>query len=206
MKTTFEKLIGTGKRFSFHAMLGITAVFTFSLAAVALAQEVAEPLQDLDVAKLLSDVMGIVSQWKAGGALAGCIALVHVLVSLTKLKPLDPFFSKKAWIRPALSLFLGAALTFLTSLTTGGTLGAALLAGLLAGVGSMGFHELLNLFNKEKQAERAVGAAMTKLAKSDALTDSKAAALADQLKGIGGLPQSEKLAALAAFAKAHPPS
>lgn len=165
------------------------------------------PAADLDLMELVNGLMMVVTQWKTGGAVLGLMALVHFLVSLSKLKMVRPFFDKKRWLRPALALLLGFALAFLGTLATGGALLPALLHGAAVALGSMGFHELLNMFNAQKQAERAVAAKMAELAKSDGDVAAKTASLKEELDKLAAIPdEAERLKALAAWAKAHPPS
>lgn len=192
----------------FSAVRRNKAVLAFAILipVAAFAQEAAEQLQDLDLKQQLDALLSLIGQFKAGGPLLGSIALVHYLVQITKLKPLNPFFSKKFWIRPALALVSGALLAFLGTMASGGTAAAALLAALASGVGSMGLHELLNLFDKSKQAERAIASAMKKLASGDGEIGTKVAALKSELDTIAALPdEKSRLEALASWAKLHPP-
>lgn len=151
--------------------LGFIA-FIFCVPVLALAQASADPLVPPapDISSLLNDLMGTVSTWKAGGWIAGCVALVNLLVNMLKFPFIDNWLTKLNigwWLRPVLSVLLGIAAAVFANLLGGVGAGTAILIALLAGLSSTGFHELMTaLFNDRTRAERAAGAKLMDALKS----------------------------------------
>lgn len=172
------------------------------LAALAQAADPSQP----DFGQLFSQLAGVFGSWKTAGAIAGSIALVNLFVNLTKLGALDSFFNRKVWLRPLLAVVFGCVLTCLGAIASGQALPAALLAGVFAGLSSAGFHEFITAMNPSKQTERALGAQMGALAKSDGSIQVQVDAAKAHLDNLAALPDSaSRLAAMAAFAKSNPP-
>lgn len=101
-----------------------------------------------DFGALFTQFLQVLTDFKSAGLFLGAVALVNLLVNVTKLKALDKFFADKKWARAALALMLPAAAGFLMALSQGKSSWDALmaaLAGLGAGLGAMGMHETVQV-------------------------------------------------------------
>lgn len=176
------------------------AIMLFPLFAFAQAADTGT--QPPDIATLIQLALQVVADWRSAGAIAGCIALVNLLTNLTKLKAIDDFLGRKFWIRPLVSILLGAATAFLAALATGAPVLPALLAGVVAGLGGSGVHELVTVFNGRVQAERAAGAKLVEiLSVEDAKVTADAVELHKKLDELIAIPdQRTRLEALANWA------
>lgn len=194
------------KILNFPALALSIAMLPAHALAQAVGAEVDPNALPLDIVDLVNRTLAVFDSWKAGGAVAGLVSLTYLVVHLSKLKALAAFFNRKPWIRPLFSMVTGLALAVLGAVATGTAWHAAIIAGLIAGLTSSGFHELLNAFSASKQAERAIGAKMAELTKGDGEIETKISALKAELDVIVAMPtEKERLDALAAWAKAHPP-
>lgn len=184
------------------------AVFVIALPALALAAEPTNP----SIEQLLSELLGSIETWKASGWLAGSVAVVNLLVNALKFKPLADWLEKLKigwWLRPVISVVLGILAGVFSNLVGGASVGTAILIALLSGISSTGFHELMNaIFNKRIAAERAAGAKLVEIVKgSNGVAEAQVAGMAEELVAITKLTDpAAKVAALAAWANAHPVS
>lgn len=196
-------------RFTISTFLSLLAVVLF-LPAVALAQVVADPTVTFD--QLVQQVFGTVSTWKSAGWLAGCIALVNVLMNLFKWPVVADFLAKQKigwWLRPAIAVFLGIAGGVFANLVGGTGIGLSILIALVSGLGSTGFHELMTMWNTKTQAERGVGsliidAVTTTMQPATSTTEAvkdPLVELQNKLGTIAALPTEARLAALSELGK-----
>lgn len=95
----------------------------------------------MDQEQLLEQAFAIIKTWKEAGAIAGLIAVVAVLVQLSKLPKISKLIP--AIIRPWVAVGLGIIGGILTSVGTGTGLMQAVLSGVLAGLASTGLFEFL---------------------------------------------------------------
>lgn len=190
-------------------VFGIIA-FVIIFPIVAFAQTTVD-LSNVTIEDLLQQLLGSISTWKASGWIAGSVAVVNLLVNLTKYEPIDKWLSGLKigwWLRPALSLFFGILLAFLAKYAGGASVGAAILVALVSGIGSTGFHELISIFNERVRIERATGAKIYEMlvtAKESAQPELSAPnQLKIKLNDIASLPTSSaRLSALVEFAKSY---
>ena len=107
-----------------------------------------------DAGELLQGVGKVADDWKALGWLAGMIALVNLLLNFLRLRILDDYltYKKWKWLKPLGACLLGAALGGLSVFQTGASVPNSILAGVLAGMGSVGFHELMDKLRKRSEA------------------------------------------------------
>lgn len=193
---------------SFAAAL-VTFVVFFPV--VALAQAAAAGTASPDIGELIKQLLGTVEAWKAGGWIAGMVAVVNLLTNVLKFAPLADWLEKLKigwWLRPVISLVLGIAAAVFANLLGGVNAGTAVLIALLSGLSSTGFHELMTaLFNDRVKAERAAGAKLVEIIKTvDATATTATAPLAADLARIASQPSPDlRVAALVEWAKANPP-
>lgn len=189
-------------------------VFLFFVPVCSFAQvaQAATAVPAPDIGTLLNDLMGTVNTWKAGGWIAGCVALVNLLVNILKFPVVDGWLTKLNigwWLRPVLSVLLGILAAVFANLLGGVGAGTAVLIALLAGLSSTGFHELMTaLFNDRTRAERAAGAKLMDAMKG---ADSGAAAAIEpmvaKLAIIAQTPGADvRVKELAAWANANQPA
>lgn len=96
---------------------------------------------------IIAQLGSVVSSWDTLGTLAGMIAVVNLLVNLTKLKWLSDKVPAKA--RPWIALGLGALGGFLTALAASKSIPQAVVQGILNGMAAIGTHELMSqMINK----------------------------------------------------------
>lgn len=189
-------------------LFAIATLFVLLLPALALAAEPVNP----SIEQLLSEALGIVSTWQAGGWIIGCTAIVNLLVNVMKFKPIADWLEKLKigwWLRPVIAIVLGIIGGIFSSLVGGASPGTAILVALLAGVSSAGFHELMTaLFNKKTQAERAAGAKMLEIVKNvNGVGEAAVASMAAEMNVIAKITDpAAKAAALTAWANANPPA
>lgn len=107
------------------------------------------------VDEIVSDAGKVVNDWKAVGFIAGLIALVNLLMNLLKFGPVDEFFTSKkiTWVKPFISMGLGAVLGFLLSWQTGASLANSIVVGIMAGLGGTGVHQVVSKRKAEKRME-----------------------------------------------------
>lgn len=103
---------------------------------------------------LLASGSDVVNAWKMVGWMGGIIALIKMLIDGTKFGPIGAWIKKKGlkWLRPVLALAAAGFAGFVSSFQTGVDVWVSIVAGFGAGMGSVGFHELLEYFrgrNKE---------------------------------------------------------
>lgn len=105
------------------------------------------------VEELLKDGEKVVSDWRSLGAVAGLIAAINFLMNLTKMGTVGAYIKQKKlkWIRPLLSAALGGFVGAATAMATDMPVVTVALHGILAGVGSVGFHELVEALKSEPE-------------------------------------------------------
>lgn len=103
-------------------------------------------------------VLDVINQWSTVGWLAGILALINLLLAATRFPPVDQFLtdSNLKWLKPLIAVILGGALGgFSVALatppderSTPAAVIAAIVAGISAGLGSVGFHQLIDQVRK----------------------------------------------------------
>jgi hypothetical protein len=111
----------------------------------------------VDAVEIVTSVGKVINDWKNVGWLAGVIALINFLLSLLRFKPIDMALDRLdwKWLKPLIATLLGAALGGFSTFSTGAGVLNSVVAGMLAGLGSVGFHELVD--NMRKQTRKAEG-------------------------------------------------
>lgn len=100
----------------------------------------------MDLSVLLSDAFDVLKNLRDGELLAGLALLINMLVNLTKLPVLKTLFDKFNWAKPLMALGLGLAGGLVQALVDGKPVGEVVvvaLTGATAGIGAVGFHELV---------------------------------------------------------------
>ena len=107
--------------------------------------------------ELVSGVGTVVDDWKNLGWLAGVMALINLLLNVLRLKPLNDWLAEKdwKWVKPLVAVLLGSALGGFSTFQTGASVLNSILAGFMAGLGSVGFHELMDKLKKQTTAKPA---------------------------------------------------
>lgn len=103
-----------------------------------------------DVGGLITDAGKVIDDWKNVGWLAGVIALINLLLNLLRFRPIDEWLTRidYKWIKPLVATVLGAALGGFSTFATGASVLNSIVAGAMAGLGSVGFHELMSQTRK----------------------------------------------------------
>ena len=107
----------------------------------------------VDAVELVSAVGQVIDNWQNVGWLAGVIALINFLLSLLRFKPIDMAMERVdvKWLKPLIATLLGAALGGFSTFSTGASVLNSIVAGMLAGLGSVGFHELVDNLRKQSR-------------------------------------------------------
>ena len=107
--------------------------------------------------ELVSGVGTVVDDWKNLGWLAGVIALINLLLNVLRLKPLNDYLADKdwKWVKPLVAVVLGSVLGGFSTCQSGASVLNSILAGFMAGLGSVGFHELMDKLKKQTTAKPA---------------------------------------------------
>lgn len=105
------------------------------------------PSSEPTLDSLLKDAEKVQQDWTALGMLAGLIALVNLLVNLTKFGLIKKWFDDNnlQWLRSVLALVLGGALGGLGAASLGGNAGKIVfgaLAGVVGGLSAVGNHQV----------------------------------------------------------------
>ena len=102
--------------------------------------------EDSTIMELFAALTKVIDDWRNLGLLAGLIAAINFLIALLRFRMINDFFTKWdiKWLKPLLATVLGGALGGLSVAATGASAINSVLAGCLAGLGSVGFHELIN--------------------------------------------------------------
>lgn len=113
----------------------------------------AEAEKPVDAVELITSVGKVVNDWRNIGWLAGVIALINFLLSLLRFKPIDLALDRLdvKWLKPLLATLLGALLGGFSTFSTGGSVLNSVVAGMLAGLGSVGFHELVDNMRRQSR-------------------------------------------------------
>lgn len=158
---------------------------------------------------ILQQLGKVISDWNTVGALAGLIALVNLLVQLTKLHSLPGFLGKAmAWIKPSwrpyLAIGLGMLGGFLVALQQGKSWGAAVVGGIITGLGAIGGHEAITQAQpSEKARKEAASAVEAALTGERDEVKAKVDAMKAELDKVVALPDKKaRLKALADLANA----
>lgn len=112
----------------------------------------AEPeAKPVDAVALITSVGKVIDDWRNVGWLAGVIALVNLLLNLLRFKPIDMALERLdwKWLKPLIATLLGALLGGFSTFSTGASVLNSIVAGMLAGLGSIGFHELVDNLRKQ---------------------------------------------------------
>lgn len=184
--------------------LMLAAVFVYITPFAVFAQDgSAPPTTDA----VIQQAFGVLSQWKTGGAVIGLIAAVNVLMNLTKIQWVkDHLLNVRPWLMPLASVLFAGLLAGLGALQAHAAPMGAIIAAITAGLGAVGFHELVNSFNSSKQLERSVGSKIVDAIKQgDGSAMNAAAALHAQLNSISGYDPQEQAKVAAAWANNKPP-
>jgi hypothetical protein len=105
----------------------------------------------VDAVELVTSVGKVIDDWKNVGWLAGVIALINLLLNLLRFKPIDMALERLdwKWLKPLIATVLGATLGGFSVFSTGAGVLNSVVAGMLAGLGSVGFHELVDNLRKQ---------------------------------------------------------
>lgn len=152
----------------------------------------------------------IISDWKELGALAGFVAIVNLLVYLTKLASGEGApewlaklfgFISAPW-RPWLALGLGSLGGFLSGIQSGAPIMEAIAGGLAAGLAAIGVHQIVGTLHPSEAAKRDAAAVVNDaLSGSEEETKAKIEALKSNLDAAVAFPDKKsRLKALADFA------
>lgn len=140
--------LGGGSSLSQHRLVNNGALLAHAtLPANTAATPTSEPSSEPTLDSLLKDAEKVQTDWTALGLLAGLIALVNLLVNLTKFGPLKKWMDDNnlQWLRTVIALVLGGALGGLGAASIGGNAGKIVfgaLAGVVAGLSASGGHQL----------------------------------------------------------------
>lgn len=102
------------------------------------------------VGEIITDAGKVIDDWKNIGWLAGVIAFINFLLNLIRFTPIESWLLglDYKWIKPLIATLLGAALGGFSSLSTGASVLQSVITGAMAGLGSVGFHELIDKSRK----------------------------------------------------------
>lgn len=96
-----------------------------------------------------------VDAFKNGQILFGMIAIVNILVMLTKFGFIKTLLGVRKWLRPLIAVVLGLVLGILTPIAFNGIAWyVALFDGFVAALSSAGFNELMNTLTVKGRAKR----------------------------------------------------
>lgn len=103
--------------------------------------------------ELVTDLGKVIKDWGSLGYLAGLIALLQLLMKVLKFGPIDEWFrvKRRKWIKPYIAAGLGAVTVTMVSYQSSEHILNSVVAGLLAGMGAVGWNELLNKWKVEKR-------------------------------------------------------
>lgn len=131
-----------------------------SLIAVSVPATPAVPLQE--AVEVVKDAQQVVDDWGRIGWFAGLLALVNMLIKLSRKSFVEAFLEARdlKWVKPVVALVLGGVLGGMTSWTRGNSVLYCIVEGVFAGAGAVAAHEVAN--PRKKTAEQnTVEAAMT---------------------------------------------
>lgn len=165
---------------------------------------------------IIQQLSQVVTDWKTMGVLAGLLALIKVVIDLTKLasSPTAPKWVSKAfgWLKPAWRPWFATGLGFvavaLAAKLEGKTWVEALMSGLLGGVlglGASGAHEAIGSLKPTERAKKEAAAAVADaLDGPEAEVKAKVATMKADLDKVAALPDKKaRLKALADAANAR---
>lgn len=120
--------------------------------------EVKTEIKPVDAVELITEVGKVINDWRNVGWLAGVIALINLLLSLLRFRPIDMALDRLdwKWLKPLIATLLGAALGGFSTFSTGAGALNSIVAGMLAGLGSVGFHELVDNLRRQSRKPPAV--------------------------------------------------
>lgn len=98
-----------------------------------------------DIGEVITGVGKVIDDWENVGWLAGVIALINFLLGLLRFRPIDIYLAENElkWVKPLLAVVLGGALGGFSAFSTGASMLNSAVAGIMAGLGSVGFHQLM---------------------------------------------------------------
>lgn len=108
------------------------------------------PADAPQVGELVSDAGKVIDDWKNIGWLAGVIALINLLLNLLRFRAIETWLNDLdcKWLKPLIATLLGCALGGFSTYATGAGILNSIVAGAMAGLGSIGFHELIDKTRK----------------------------------------------------------
>lgn len=177
--------------------LSVLLLWPFTVLAQSADPGIAPP----SIGDILQQVISVIGTFRTGAVIAALIGVVNILTNLTKVQWLADRIPSKA--RPWIALALGVLTAAFTARQSGATWIAAIIAGVMAGLGSIGLHELVGSFQSKPGEE--VGKVVAAAAAGDAAATAKVASLSSSLDDIQALPVDQRAAALADWARTHPP-
>jgi hypothetical protein len=126
----------------------LLGLLLFCIAATAFGQSVGEP----SPVDLFDGGTSVYRDWKDLGQLAGIIALMKLLIDVTKIKVIDSWLwdHQWRWVRPTMALLLGGLTSIAIAIPTRANLIVAFIHGALAGASTIGVHELVTMFGDRK--------------------------------------------------------
>jgi len=100
----------------------------------------------VEVDDLIKGFAQVVDDWKNLGWLAGVVALVNLLILVFRFRPINDALTNldAKWIKPLIAVILGAVFGGFSAALSGATVPVAILSGVIAGLGSVGFHQLID--------------------------------------------------------------
>jgi hypothetical protein len=113
---------------------------------------IAQPAESPTPDELFNSGLHVINDWRSLGALAGSIAAVKFVVDLTRVSAVSRWIdgkdgtSGRKWIRPVLAVISASLIGASAALTEGANVPLAIGHAIFVGMGSIGFHELVDKF------------------------------------------------------------
>ncbi|OGD36834.1 hypothetical protein A2V94_07025 [Candidatus Atribacteria bacterium RBG_16_35_8] len=101
------------------------------------------------------EIIQVINNWEALSAVAALIAILQLIMKILKLPRINGIFILygKKWIKPYITVGLGAILGALSTYTTSANIYQSIVSGIFIALGSIGWNELLNKTQKNKREE-----------------------------------------------------
>ena len=173
--------------------------------------EVSAPEVAPTPSELVSGVLKVASDYKAGGALAAAAALLALLMQVTKVPVLRKLLDDKGreWVRPIIIVLIGGGTGAVSALQSGASVGASVVAGVMAGISGVGMREVMRHLSSDERDRVRVGLdavteaclALEKQLKANASPSGPEAVAAaeKQIAGLSVLPARSRLEGLSAL-------
>jgi hypothetical protein len=99
------------------------------------------------------EIIQVINNWEALSAVAILIAILQLIIKILKLPRIDAIFTLygKKWIKPYITVCLGAILGGLSTYTTSANIYQSIVSGIFIALGSIGWNEVLNKIQKNKR-------------------------------------------------------